>query len=228
MRILCQENLNTKLLDLYHQLRAQHGPHKWWPADTPFEVAMGAILTQATAWRNVEKAMDNLKVAEVFTPERIQAISQVELEQLLRPSGYYRAKAKKVRAFVEHIAERPMHVMFTQEVPELREELLSIYGVGPETADTIILYAAEKPSFVVDTYTYRLLSRLGWVDGNYNYAKLRALFMDNLPHDVELFNEYHALIVRHGARVCQKTPKCQACCLQNVCTYFSQYFQILL
>ncbi|RKU17191.1 endonuclease [Candidatus Poribacteria bacterium] len=220
MRIICEENLNKKLLDLYHQLRAEHGALKWWPADTPFEVALGAILTQATAWRNVVKAIDNLKAADAFTPEQIHAISQDELEQLLRPSGYFRMKTKKVRAFVEHIVKRPMQVMFEQDVSELREELLSIYGVGPETADSIILYAAEKPSFVVDTYTYRLLSRLGWVEGNFHYARLRALFMDNLPHEVELFNEYHALIVRHGARVCQKTPQCQACGLQSVCDYF--------
>lgn len=221
MRIIFEENLNAKLFDLYHQLRAQHGSHKWWPADTPFEVVLGAILTQATAWRNVVKAIANLKAADVFTPEKIHALSQIELEELIRPSGYYRAKAKKVRAFVEHVAARPMQVMFAQAVPALREELLSIYGIGPETADTIILYAAEKPSFVVDTYTYRLFSRLGWVEGNYNYAKLRNLFMENLPHDVDLFNEYHALIVRHGARVCQKTPKCQTCSLQTVCSYFS-------
>lgn len=220
MQIVSNENLDTKLLELYDGLRVQHGSHKWWPADTPFEVVLGAILTQATAWRNVVKAIDNLKAADVFTPERINALTQVELEQLIRPSGYYRAKAKKVRAFVEHIAARPMQVMFTQGVPELRQELLSIFGVGPETADSIILYAAEKPSFVVDTYTYRLLSRLGWIEGNYHYAKLRALFMDNLPHDVGLFNEYHALIVRHGASVCQKTPKCQACRLQTACAYF--------
>lgn len=220
MRIVCEENLNKKLLDLYRQLRAEHGALKWWPADTPFEVALGAILTQATAWRNVVKAIDNLKKADAFTPEQIHAISQDELERLLRPSGYFRMKTKKVRAFVEHIVKRPMQVMFEQDVPELREELLSIYGVGPETADSIILYAAEKPSFVVDTYTYRLLSRLGWVEGNFHYARLRALFMDNLPHEVELFNEYHALIVRHGARVCQKTPQCQACGLQSVCDYF--------
>ena len=220
MRIVCEGNLNKKLLDLYHQLQAEHGTLKWWPADTPFEVALGAILTQATAWRNVVKAIDNLKAADMFTPEQIHTISQDELEQLLRPSGYFRMKAKKVRAFVEHIIERPMSVMFKQGVLELREELLSIYGVGPETADSIILYAAEKPSFVVDTYTYRLLSRLGWVEGNFHYARLRSLFMDNLPHDVALFNEYHALIVRHGARVCQKTPECQACGLQSVCDYF--------
>lgn len=221
MQILCEGNITEKLFTLYNQLLAQHGNRKWWPADTPFEVALGAILTQATSWRNVEKAMDNLKDAGAFTPEEIASIGQPALERLIRPSRYFRMKAQKVRAFVDHIADRPMHVMFTQDVPELREELLSIYGVGPETADTIILYAAGKPSFVVDSYTYRLFSRLGWVTGRYNYDKLRALFMDNLPHDVDLFNAYHALIVSHGARVCHKrTPNCQECRLQALCSYY--------
>ncbi len=220
MRIILEENLKKKLLSLYHLLKTQHGTLRWWPADTPFEVALGAILTQATAWRNVEKAIDNLKTADVFTPEQIHAISQDELEELLRPSGYYKMKTKKVRAYVKHIMKRPMQVMFKQDVPELRDELLSIYGVGPETADSIILYAAEKPSFVVDTYTYRLISRLGWVEGNFHYERLRALFMDNLSHNVDLFNEYHTLIVRHGARVCKKTPQCIACSLQANCTFF--------
>ncbi len=221
MQIICEGNIKTQLLDLYQQLQSEHGKLRWWPADTPFEVALGAILTQATAWRNVEKALDNLKAADKFTPEKINKLNQDELEELVRPSGYFRVKAKKVRAFVEHLIERPMSAMFKQDVPELREELLSIFGVGPETADSIILYAAEKPSFVVDTYTYRLVSRLGWVEGNFHYERLRALFMDNLPHDVELFNEYHALVVRHGARVCKKTPECIACCLQENCDYYS-------
>ncbi len=223
MRIVLEGNLNNKLLELFHQLQAEHGNLRWWPADTPFEVALGAILTQATAWRNVEKALDNLKAADAFTPEKIHAIPQDTLEELLRPSGYFRVKTKKVRAFVNHIVERPFDVMFKQNVSELRKELLSIYGVGPETADSIILYAAEKPSFVVDTYTYRLFSRLGWVEGNFHYERLRALFMDNLPHDVVLFNEYHALIVRHGARVCKKTPVCEACCLQSMCEYYNNH-----
>lgn len=221
MQILCEGNITDKLFSLYNQLLAQHGHRKWWPADTPFEVALGAILTQATSWRNVEKALDNLRAAGAFTPEEIDSVSQTALERLLRPSRYFRMKAQKVRAFVEHIKQRPMLLMFTQDVPELREELLSIYGVGPETADTIILYAAGKPSFVVDSYTYRLFSRLGWVEGNYNYDKLRTLFMDNLPHDVDLFNEYHALIVGHGARVChKKMPSCQECRLRTSCAYY--------
>ena len=171
MRIVYEKNLSDKLFALYEQLRLQHGAMQWWPADTPFEVALGGILTQATSWRNVEKAFENLKAAGAWTPAQLRATPQSELEELLRPSRYYRAKAKKVRAFVEHIAKRPMHVMFEQSVPELREELLAIYGIGPETADTIILYAAEKPSFVVDAYTYRLFSRLGWLEGKLSLRK---------------------------------------------------------
>lgn len=220
MQIINERHLKSKLFDLYESLKEQHGSLKWWPADTPFEVVLGAILTQATAWRNVVKAIENLKAANTFTPDEINNITQEKLEQLLRPSGYFRMKAKKVRAFVDHITKRPMQEMFKQDVPELRKELLSIYGVGPETADSIILYAAEKPSFVVDNYTYRLLSRLGWIEGNYHYEKLRNIFMMNLPTDVELFNEYHALIVRHGARICQKTPICDACSLQADCNYY--------
>lgn len=220
MQIVINSDLEKKLLNIFHQLRNQHGTLRWWPADTPFEVALGAILTQATAWRNVEKAIGNLKASDVFTPEQIHVTSQDELEKLLRPSGYYKMKTKKVRAYVDHIMKRPMQVMFKQDVPKLREELLSIYGVGPETADSIILYAAEKPSFVVDTYTYRLFSRLGWIEGNFHYERLRALFMDNLSHEVDLFNEYHALIVRHGARVCKKTPLCDSCNLQSDCAFF--------
>ena len=221
MQILCEDNITEKLYSLYNQLLAQHGDRKWWPADTQFEVALGAILTQATSWRNVEKAMDNLRNAGAFTAKEITSISQAALEQLIRPSRYFRMKAQKVRAFVDYITERPMHLIFQQEVPELREELLTIYGVGPETADTIILYAAGKPSFVVDSYTYRLFSRLGWIEGRYDYAKLRAMFMDNLPHDVDLFNEYHALIVGHGASVCQKKmPNCQECRLRTSCDYY--------
>ena len=147
-------------------------------------------------------------------------LSQDELETLILPSGYYRAKAKKVRAFLTHLQahhNNQLNSLFDQELLTLREELLSIYGIGEETADCILLYAAKKPSFVVDTYTYRLLERLGWFTGKFHYGRLRAIFMDNLPHDRQLFNQYHALIVRHGARICQKTPQCDKCMLRSQC-----------
>ena len=212
--------MRKKILKLYDDLNAEYGDLHWWPAETPFEIIIGAILGQATAWRNAAKAIGNLKAANVLDPEEMSKLSQDELETLILPSGYYRAKAKKVRAFLTHLQahhNNQLDSLFAQELPLLREELLSIYGVGEETADTILLYAAQKPSFVVDTYTYRLLERLGLFNGKFHYGKLREIFMENLPHDSHLFNQYHALIVRHGARICQKTPQCDKCMLQSQC-----------
>ena len=212
--------MRKQITKLYDDLNAEYGDLHWWPAETPFEIIIGAILGQATAWRNAAKAIGNLKAANVLDPEEMSKLSQDELETLILPSGYYRAKAKKVRAFLTHLQahhNNQLDSLFAGELPTLREELLSIYGVGEETADTILLYAAQKPSFVVDTYTYRLLERIGLFSGKFHYGKLREIFMDNLPHDSHLFNQYHALIVRHGARICQKTPQCDKCMLQSQC-----------
>lgn len=212
--------MRKQITKLYDDLNAEYGDLHWWPAETQFEIIIGAILGQATAWRNAAKAIDNLKAANVLDPEKMSKLSQDELETLILPSGYYRAKAKKVRAFLTHLQahhNNQLDSLFAQELPPLREELLSIYGVGEETADTILLYAAQKPSFVVDTYTYRLLERLGLFSGKFHYGRLREIFMDNLPHDSHLFNQYHALIVRHGARICQKTPQCDKCMLRSQC-----------
>ncbi len=216
------EPTRDQLLKLYNQLKTAHGSQAWWPADTPFEVILGAILVQSTAWRNVVKAIDNLRDANLLTPSRIGAISQTELEELVRPSGYFRVKAKKVRAFVTHLQAHHnyrLDSLFAADVFTLREELLSIYGIGNETADSIILYAAEKPVFVIDSYTHRLLSRLGWIAGKYDYSKLQAIFMNALPHDVRLFNEFHALIDRHSSRICRKTPLCGECTLRSDCPF---------
>ena len=212
--------MRKKLLKLYDDLYAEYGELNWWPAETPFEIIIGAILGQATAWGNAAKAINNLKAANVLNPEGLSKLSQDELETLILPSGYYRAKAKKVRAFVTHLKEHynnQLDSLFAQELSPFREELLSIYGIGEETADSILLYAAKKPSFVVDTYTYRLMERLGWFSGRFHYGRLRGVFMENLPHDSQLFNQYHALIVRHGARICQKTPQCERCMLRAQC-----------
>ena len=212
--------MRKKLLKLYDDLHAKYGEQNWWPAETPFEVAIGAILGQATAWRNVVKAINNLKAANLLNPDGLSKLSQDELETLILPSGYYRAKAKKVRAFLTHLQgyhSNRLSSLFEQELPTLRKELLSIYGIGEETADSILLYAAKKPIFVVDTYTYRLLERLGWFSGKYHYGRLQQIFMGNLPHNCQLFNQYHALIVIHGARICQKTPQCERCVLRNQC-----------
>ena len=212
--------MRKQITKLYDDLNAEYGDLHWWPAETPFEIIIGAILGQATAWRNAAKAINNLKAANVLDPEAMSKLSQDELETLILPSGYYRAKAKKVRAFLTHLQahhNNQLNSLFDQKLPTLREELLSIYGIGEETADTILLYAAKKPSFVVDTYTYRLFERLGWFTGKFHYGRLRGIFMENLPHDRQMFNQYHALIVRHGARICQKTPQCEKCMLQSQC-----------
>lgn len=214
--------MRDKLLQLYDSLYAEYGPQNWWPAETPFEVIIGAILVQSTAWKNVAQAIKNLKTAELLTPERLCKCRQDTLEALIRPSGYYRVKTKKIQAFMEHLRinyRNSLDALLAKDQPTLREELLSIYGIGEETADSILLYAARKPIFVVDAYTYRLLTRLGWTEGKYHYGKLQKIFMDALPKDADLFSEYHALIVRHGKATCAKTPKCSMCTLSQQCPY---------
>lgn len=216
------EPSRDKLLNLFNKLRSEYGSQAWWPAETPFEVIIGAILVQSTAWRNVVKAIRNLREAGLLTPPKLAAISQSQLEELVRPSGYFRVKAKKLRAFLTHLEIHHgyrLDSLFAAEVFALKKELLSIYGIGNETADSIILYAAEKPIFVIDSYTQRLLSRLGWIAGNYDYDKLQSIFMNALPHDVRLYNEFHALIDRHSSRICRKTPHCQVCALRSECPY---------
>ncbi|MBI1924311.1 endonuclease III domain-containing protein [Candidatus Poribacteria bacterium] len=214
--------MRERLLKLYEYLYAEYGAQNWWPAETPFEVSIGAILVQSTAWENVVKAINNLKAADFLTPERLGEIPQTELETLIRPSGYYRVKAKKIRAFLEHLRahhQNRLASLFARETWALRKELLSIYGIGEETADSILLYAAEKPIFVVDAYTHRLFTRLGWVNGKYHYDRLQSIFISSLPPDVQFFNEYHALIVRHGKETCRKRPRCEGCVLRQHCPY---------
>lgn len=212
--------LSRLLLDIYERLLAHYGPQHWWPAQTPFEVIIGAILTQSVAWSNVEKAIVNLKDARALEPAVLHALPVDQLARLIRPAGYYNAKARKIKAFVAHLHERyryDLDVLLSQEVEALRHELLSIYGIGPETADSIILYAAGKPVFVVDAYTRRLLSRLGLVSKTIGYDELQAIFEDNLPPRTSLFQEYHALIVRHAKSTCRKQPICALCPLLSLC-----------
>ncbi len=211
-----------RLLEIYNRLFQAYGPQHWWPGDTPFEVIIGAILTQSTAWVNVEKAIANLKKAGRLDPAALRQISADELAELIRPSGYYNVKSLKLKAFIDRLKDYgdSLEAMFCSSVPELRQELLSIYGVGPETADSIILYAARKPVFVIDAYTHRIVSRLGLHPDYGNYSVLQAYFMENLPKDESLYNEYHALLVRHGKEICRKSnPRCEACPLSDMC-YF--------
>jgi endonuclease-3 related protein len=208
------------LRSIYEALYRHYGPQRWWPAEEPFEVVVGAILTQNTAWVNVEKAIANLKRAGVLHPAGLQAIEPEALAELVRPSGYYNQKARKIKAFVAHLSERyggDLAGLFARPLPELRAELLGLFGIGPETADSIILYAAEKPIFVIDTYTRRVFGHLGFAEADASYEDFQRLFMAHLPHDVRLFNEYHGLLVHHAKYVCAKKPRCAGCVLAGCC-----------
>lgn len=209
-----------KLLKIYQRLLAHYGPQRWWPADSPFEVIVGAILTQSAAWGNVEKAITNLKKADALNPAALRRLSTDDLAKLIHSSGYYNAKAQKLKAFVQVLGEEygdDLVALFSLDMPQLREKLLSIYGIGEETADSIILYAADKPIFVIDAYTRRILRRLGLGPEGVDYAAFQKFFMENLPHQVCLFNEYHALLVHLGKEVCKKKPLCP-CCLRVLCS----------
>jgi endonuclease-3 related protein len=212
--------LAEKLLETYRRLYAAYGPQHWWPAGSPFEVVVGAILTQSAAWVNVEKAIENLRAAGVLSPEGLLKVGLDELARLIYPAGYYNAKAHKLKAFLEMLFDRHggrLDDLFALPLPQLRQELLATHGVGEETADSITLYAAEKPSFVIDAYTRRVFSRLGLEPARDSYASWQAMFSEALPPDVQLFNEYHALIDRHAKTVCRKVPLCDQCCLRQVC-----------
>ncbi len=213
--------LDERLMDVYHRLLVRYGPQSWWPGDSAFEVIVGAILTQSAAWTGVARAIDNLKAAGMLSPAALRAVPIEELAVLIRPSVYFNAKSRKLRAFVEHLGEHhddDLDAMFRQDVDTLRRELLSIHGIGEETADDILLYAAGKPVFVIDAYTRRIMGRLGITPQVDRYGAYQSMFMDNLPRDEALFNEYHALLDRHGVEACRKrAPQCASCCLLAVC-----------
>jgi endonuclease III related protein len=206
--------LSVSLREVYQRLLAAYGPQHWWPARTPFEVLLGAVLVQNTAWRNVEKAIENLRREDLLDPHSLYEVSPEELEELIRPAGYYRIKARRLRNVLALLVERydgSLDAMFQTDPTELREELLSINGVGPETADSILLYAGGVPTFVVDTYTHRILARHGWIEFRVDYYEIKDRFESELPSDAALFNEYHALLVRVGKEHCGKTPVCEGC-----------------
>ena len=208
--------ISQALLDIYHQLMAGYGPQYWWPASQPFEVIVGAILTQSAAWGNVEKAIANLKAASALSPRALRQLTTSKLAKLIYPSGYYNAKALKLKSFAHWLGEHyddNLDQMFANDIYQLRQQLLSVHGVGQETADSIILYAANKPIFVIDAYTRRIINRIGLAPMGDSYNAYQTLFMDNLPADTKLFNEYHALLVRLAKSVCQTHPLCQQCCL---------------
>ena len=206
------------LLAMYEAMHAALGPSFWWPGDTPFEIAIGAILTQNTNWQNVEKAIANLRKNGFLEAEAMHRLAVPELAELIRPAGYYNIKARRIFNFLHFLRDEAgydLEALKGRRLKELRPKILGVNGIGPETADSILLYALEFPTFVVDAYTARLMGRHGLAWEDIDYYELQAIFMDALPVDVALYNEYHALIVRVGKDWCKKkSGLCETCPLQ--------------
>lgn len=208
----------TTYHEVYRKLHTAHGPQHWWPGDSAFEIMVGAVLTQNTAWTNVEKAIANLKRARALTPEAIVKAPHRQLAGWLRPSGYFNIKAKRLKAMCRWlVGQGGVRKLARMNTHDLRAALIVVYGIGPETADDIVLYAFNRPVFVIDAYTRRIFARLGLIKGDEGYETLRHLFENKLKPNVLLFNEYHALIVKHGKDTCRKRPLCDRCCLAAVC-----------
>lgn len=208
-----------RLLNIYHKLYKVFGPQHWWPGETAFEVIVGAILTQNTNWQNVKKAIANLKREKCLNPSGLKRISTKKLAQLIRPSGYYNIKAQRLKKFIKFLYNEyccSLARMAKDNLSSLRKNLLTVKGIGPETCDSILLYALNKPVFVVDAYTKRILERHNILDNHATYHQIQELFMKNLPRKTRLFNEYHALIVKVGKEFCKKIPECEACPLKEV------------
>ncbi|MGD0382905.1 MAG: endonuclease III domain-containing protein [Thermoguttaceae bacterium] len=208
------------MLQVYDRLLKAFGPQHWWPAQTSFEVMIGAVLTQNTNWQNVEKAIRNLHNADLLEPHALYNAPAEELEELLRPAGYFRIKARRLRSLLEFIINRyhgSLEAMFQTDLQTLREELLAVNGVGPETADSILLYAGGLGVFVVDAYTHRIFARHGWIGFDADYHQIQDYIQSSLPEEVRLYNEYHALLVYAGKHFCNKSkPKCHECPLREM------------
>ena len=212
----------SSLKKTFERLLSHYGPQHWWPADSPFEVMVGAVLTQNTAWSNVTRAISNLKADGRLAPEAIVNLSDAELAEMIRSAGYFNVKARRLKNFCQwYLDQGGYDVLSRRPTPDLRKQLLSVNGIGPETADDMLLYAFSRPVFVVDAYTRRLFSRLGNVNGNEDYEELRGMFEKKIGADVPLYNEYHALIVHHAKEICRTVPRCNDCCLARHCRFVS-------
>jgi endonuclease III related protein len=217
---MADQVVGEQLGDIYRRLLEYYGLQHWWPARSPFEVIVGAILTQSAAWSNVEKAIANLREAGALSPEVLRDLPLTRLAALIHPCGYYNAKAFKLKSLAiwlgNHYKDN-LSRLFALEAGKLREELLSVHGIGEETADSITLYAAGKPVFVIDAYTRCILGRLGLKPERDSYAGYQAIFRENLAADAPFFNEYHALLVYLGKDACRTKPRCAGCCLNAIC-----------
>lgn len=218
--------IETELPSLYRTLLDHFGPLNWWPADSSFEVVIGAILTQNTAWTNVELAIANLKKEQALSPDKLSNLPIDRLEDLIRPSGFFRQKANRLKNLSWHLVtewQSNLTDFCSGPLEEARARLLARPGIGPETADSILLYAAGRPTFVVDAYTKRVFERIGVLQGNESYNEIRELFMRALPENVALYNDYHAQIVQLAKTCCRKRkPLCNECPLYKRCRFPTQ------
>jgi endonuclease-3 related protein len=205
-------------MEMFESLLDHFGPQRWWPAETELEMMVGAVLTQNTNWKNVENALNNLKKSKLLSLNKLSTMSISVVAEAIRPAGYFNIKAKRLKNLMDFIVEHyqtDLSMFLKEETRILREGLLSVKGIGPETADSILLYAARRPVFVVDAYTHRILKRHGMTDEQASYHELQALFMDHLPDDSALFNEFHALLVKTGKEYCRRKPLCHLCPLEK-------------
>jgi len=231
------------LRDVYERLFAHFGPQGWWPTtprgelrpryypeafrptlspEEQWEIVVGAFLTQNTAWRNVELALANLSAAGLLTLQGMHDLELDELAALIRPSGFFNQKSRRLKQLAAHIVDRyggGIEIFLSRPPIDLRRELLSMQGIGPETADSILLYAARYPFFVVDAYTCRIFGRLDLFDPDLNYAAIQSIFMGHLPREVQLYDEYHALLVKLAVTYCKTKPQCENCCLKELCEF---------
>ena len=206
-------------LEIYQTLFHHYGRRHWWPAETPFEMMVGAILTQSTSWRNVEKAIDHLSLRKKLSFKAVRKISRSSLARLIKTAGYFNIKADRLKNLVNYLWDvyrGNLKQMFLKNPHLLRKELLEVKGIGEETADSILLYAAKKKIFVVDTYTRRVFSRHGFIQGDESYSAIQKIITDHLPLDLQLFNDYHAQIVEVGKDYCRRTPNCSECPLNRL------------
>ena len=211
--------ISKQLTEIYQLLFDHFGPQHWWPGQSQFEIIAGAILTQNTNWTNVEKAIANLKAADLLTPEKLHQLDVSQLAELIRPAGYYNIKAKRLKNFINWLFENYDGMLTNLEcldTDQLRAELSAVRGIGPETADSILLYALDRPIFVVDAYSARIAFHHRLIEPDADYERLRELFQSNLPQNTKLFNEYHALLVKVGKEFCRPKAKCPGCPLEKL------------
>jgi len=210
----------TAPLKLYRRLLKEYGPQGWWPARTTFEMMVGAVLTQNTSWSNVEKAIANLRREGCLKPVKMAALTHREIARMIKPAGYFNVKAGRIRNLLDFLSSEcgmDTRLLGKTDAKRLREKLLGVNGIGPETCDSILLYAFGKPFFVIDAYTRRVFSRLGMSKADTQYGELQDYFTANLPRSAKIYNEYHALIVKLGKEVCRKRPLCGECPVREYC-----------